>query len=179
MGLQVDIRQTVQKAAKLSGDLGIRTLDLQADISELSDRVTEQAATIEAIGGEVIQLGQDGDDVAGAAYDTKQKAADARRVIADSSRQLSGATADVVSLIEQVSRIHASLGAFNDALSTVSHVTGVISGIASQTNLLALNATIEAARAGEAGRGFAVVASEVKKLAQERSEEHTSELQSH
>src|SRR5437588_3173527 len=37
--------------------------------------------------------------------------------------------------------------------------------ITSEINILALNATIEAARAGDAGRG--------------RSEEHTSELQSH
>ena len=88
-------------------------------------------------------------------------------MIDDSSRQLSGATANVVELIDQVSHIHAALGGFNEALETVAHVTSVISGIASQTNLLALNATIEAARAGDAGRGFAVVASEVKKLANE------------
>ena len=43
------------KVAKLSGDLGIRTLDLQADISELADRVTQQARTIEAISGMTAQ----------------------------------------------------------------------------------------------------------------------------
>ena len=42
--------QTVVKAAKLSGDLGIRTLDLQADIAALAERVTEQADTVERIG---------------------------------------------------------------------------------------------------------------------------------
>ncbi|MGV3770241.1 MAG: methyl-accepting chemotaxis protein [Sphingobium phenoxybenzoativorans] len=155
------------KAAKLSGDLGLRTLDLQADISELAERVAEQAGTIETIGGEAIRLAHEGDSVAGAAHEARQQATAARSVIEDSSRQLSEATVNVVDLIEQVSRIHASLGSFNDALNTVAHVTGVISGIASQTNLLALNATIEAARAGDAGRGFAVVASEGKKLAQE------------
>ncbi|WP_336958218.1 methyl-accepting chemotaxis protein [Sphingobium aquiterrae] len=155
------------KAAKLSGDLGIRTLDLQADITELAERVTDQAGTIEAIGGNAVRLASDSEDVAAAALEAREKAITAKAVIEDSSRQLSGATVDVVDLIDEVSRIHASLGAFNEALSTVGHVTGVISGIASQTNLLALNATIEAARAGDAGRGFAVVASEVKKLAQE------------
>jgi methyl-accepting chemotaxis protein len=155
------------KAAKLSGDLGIRTLDLQADITELAERVTDQAATIETIGNSTIRLASDSQNVAAAAHEARKKAIAAKAVIEDSSRQLSGATGDVVDLIDQVSQIHASLGAFNEALTTVGHVTSVISGIASQTNLLALNATIEAARAGDAGRGFAVVASEVKKLAQE------------
>lgn len=163
----MSIAQTVMKAAKLSGDLGIRTLDLQADIAELADRVTEQAATIEKLSAEVVRVSRQGENVAGAASDAQQKAADARHVIDDSAEQLGAATSNVVDLIEQVGRIHQSLDGFREALSTVSHVTGVISGIASQTNLLALNATIEAARAGDAGRGFAVVASEVKKLAQE------------
>ncbi|MDX3910056.1 MAG: methyl-accepting chemotaxis protein [Sphingobium sp.] len=162
-----DISQTIKRAAKLSGDLGIRTLDLQADISELADRVTDQARTIEAISSEAVQLAQDSANVSSAANDAQQQARAARGVIEDSNKQLGEATANVVDMIEQVSRIHDSLGGFNEALATVAHVTSVISGIASQTNLLALNAAIEAARAGDAGRGFAVVASEVKKLAQE------------
>ena len=155
------------KVAKLSGDLGIRTLDLQADISELAERVTQQARTIEAISGAATQLSQDGDRVALAGQDAREKAIAARAIIDDSGRQLSTAALNFVDLIEQVSRIHARLDGFGEALKTVAHVTSVISGIASQTNLLALNATIEAARAGDAGRGFAVVAAEVKKLAQE------------
>jgi methyl-accepting chemotaxis protein len=163
----LDIAATVRKAAKMSGELGIRTLDLQADITELAERVTAQATTIETIGGEAVRLADDGTDVARAAEEARRSTAAARLVIEDSTRQLSDASINVVDLIDQVSRIHASLGAFNEALASVSHVTQVISGIASQTNLLALNATIEAARAGDAGRGFAVVAGEVKKLAQE------------
>jgi methyl-accepting chemotaxis protein len=163
----VDIANTVKTGAKLAGDLGIRTLDLQADIAELADRVTEQASTIETIGSAAVQLADDGGKVADAASEARRSTAAARSVIEDSSRQLSDASVNVVDLIDQVSRIHASLGSFNEALASVSAVTAVISGIASQTNLLALNATIEAARAGDAGRGFAVVASEVKKLAQE------------
>ena len=52
----MDIAATVRKAAKMSGELGIRTLDLQADITELAERVTAQAETIEAIGGEAVRL---------------------------------------------------------------------------------------------------------------------------
>ncbi|WP_253340249.1 methyl-accepting chemotaxis protein [Sphingobium sp. OAS761] len=155
------------KVARLSGDLGIRTLDLQADISELADRVTHQAHTIEAISGAATQMSQDGESVSLAGQDARAKAVAARGIIDDSGRQLSAANHNFVDLIAQVSRIHDRLDGFGEALKTVAHVTSVISGIASQTNLLALNATIEAARAGDAGRGFAVVAAEVKKLAQE------------
>ncbi len=162
-----NVARAVMKVAKLSGDLGIRTLDLQADIGELATRVTQQARTIEAISGAAAQLSQDGERVSLAGQDAREKAVAARAIIDDSGRQLSAANMNFVDLIEQVSRIHARLDGFGEALKTVAHVTSVISGIASQTNLLALNATIEAARAGEAGRGFAVVAAEVKKLAQE------------
>ncbi|MEA3388729.1 methyl-accepting chemotaxis protein [Sphingobium sp. CCH11-B1] len=155
------------KVAKLSGDLGIRTLDLQADISELAERVTQQARTIEAISGAATQLSRDGDSVSLAGEDARHKAVAARAIIDDSGRQLSAANHNFVDLIEQVNRVHSRLDGFGEALKTVAHVTSVISGIARQTNLLALNATIEAARAGDAGRGFAVVAAEVKKLAQE------------
>lgn len=165
--LTTGIDRTIEKAARLSGDLGIRTLDLQADIAELAGRVTAQAATIESIGSEAVRLAVDGQDVSDAANDAQHKARAASAMIDDSSRQLTEATVNVVDMIAQVSRIHDSLGGFTEALATVAHVTSIISGIASQTNLLALNATIEAARAGDAGRGFAVVASEVKKLAQE------------
>lgn len=155
------------QVARLSGDLGIRTLDLQADISALAERVTNQARTIESISGEAARLSRDSDSVSQAGHDAREKARAAHIIIQDSGHQLNQANGNFVELIEQVSLIHDRLDGFNDALKTVAHVTSVISGIASQTNLLALNATIEAARAGDAGRGFAVVASEVKKLAQE------------
>src|SRR3546814_2958364 len=99
-------------------------------------------------------------------------------------------------MIDLVVGLDHRLNALGEALGLVGTLSGTIDALARQTDYLALNATIEAARAGEAGRGFRVVAGEVKKLAQdtravtgdidrrirllndERSEEHTSELQS-
>ena len=159
--------QTIASAARISGELGIRTLDLQADISELAQRVTAQAATIDSVGGEANRLARDVGGVDDAAREARDATGAAHTVIVNSSMQLSDATTDVVDLIAQVSRIHDGLGDFNSALAEVGQVSATINAIAQQTNLLALNATIEAARAGDAGRGFAVVASEVKKLASE------------
>jgi methyl-accepting chemotaxis protein len=161
------LADTVRKAASLSGELGIRTLDLQANIAALAERVTEQAATVERIGLDADRLERDQQAVSNAAREAKEKASAANGVIDDSTRKLSAANADVVDLIDQVSQIHAGLGSFNAALASVAQVTEAISRITGQVNLLALNATIEAARAGDAGRGFAVVAQEVKKLALE------------
>ena len=163
----MSLRDTVRKAAKLSGDLGIRTLDLQANIAALAGRVVEQAETVERIGTDADRLERDQQNVSIAAREAKEKASAAHGVIDDSSRRLSVANANVVELIDQVSQIHAGLGSFNAALASVAQVTEAISRITGQVNLLALNATIEAARAGDAGRGFAVVAQEVKKLALE------------
>lgn len=131
------VAKAVMKVAKLSGDLGIRTLDLQADISELADRVTQQAQMIEAISGAAGQLSRDGDSVALAGQDAREQAIAARAIIDDSGRQLSAANSNFVDLIDQVSHIHARLDGFGEALRTVAHVTSMISGIASQTNLLA------------------------------------------
>ncbi len=158
---------TVQNAARQAGDLVIRTLDLQADIAALAERVTDQAATLEVLGKEAGRLSRDSDGVTQATREARHKSADARIVVESSREQLAAASGNVGDLIAQVERIHQELGDFNGALEDVGRISAMIGGIASQTNLLALNATIEAARAGDAGRGFAVVASEVKKLAQE------------
>jgi len=163
----VKLADTVRSAAKLSGALGLRTLDLQANVTELAERVTEQATTLVQIGVEADRLEMDQQSVSRAAREAKGKAAAAHGVIDDSAQRLSVATADVVDLIDQVSAIHAGLGSFNVALDTVAQVTRAISRITRQVNMLSLNATIEAARAGDSGRGFAVVAQEVKKLALE------------
>jgi len=168
MTMRADVSETtIKQAARMSGELGIRTLDLQADIAALAERVTAQAATIDEVGQDANILSGDVDNVAAAARDSRNDTAAAKVVIKDSTAQLGTATGDVVDLIEQVSHIHDGLGSFNNALSEVGYISASINVIAKQTNLLALNATIEAARAGDAGLGFGVVASEVKKLAGE------------
>lgn len=161
------LETTIVKVAGNVGDLGMRTLGLQADIAELADRVTDQASMLETLEEAAIGLAKSSDQVETKMIAARTQAATARSVVDTSSQQLASASHNVSELIEQVSRIHHGLDGFNDALSSVGHTSKIISAIASQTNLLALNAAIEAARAGDAGRGFAVVASEVKKLAQE------------
>ncbi len=169
-GGAMTIDTIVKQAARRSGALGLKTLDLQADIAALSARVTEQATTIATIGDEAKTLVADVDNIATAVVDMRDKSAAVHSVIEDSGVQLNAATGDVVDLIAQVTHIHEGLGDFNSALDDVARITAAINAIAKQTNLLALNATIEAARAGDAGRGFAVVASEVKKLAGETAQ---------
>src|SRR5437870_884491 len=102
-------QQTIMKAARMSGELGLRTLDLQADIAELATRVTEQASTISTIRGEADRLSENGQNVALAAQDARQNATAARGVIHDSNRRLSSATTNVLDLIDQVTQIHAGL----------------------------------------------------------------------
>jgi methyl-accepting chemotaxis protein len=161
------LESTIVRVAGTVGDLGIRTLDLQADIAELADRVTDQAAMLETLEEAAIGLAASSDQVGQKVDVARAQAETARSVVDTSSQQLASASHNVSELIDQVSRIHRGLDGFNEALASVGHTSQMISAIASQTNLLALNAAIEAARAGDAGRGFAVVASEVKKLAQE------------
>jgi methyl-accepting chemotaxis protein len=159
--------KAITAAARVSGDVGLQTRDLEGDITSIAARVTQQAQTLQHIDHDTADLARQQAAITIAAEQALEQALQARSAIGDSTQRLRHSTQDVVDLIDHVSTIQTQLGGFNDALSAVSTVASSISKITSQTNLLALNATIEAARAGDAGRGFAVVAQEVKKLAQE------------
>ncbi len=159
--------EAISAAARVSGDVGLQTRDLEGDITSLAARVTQQAETLQHIDKDTQALAEQQTAITLAAEQALAQAQQARAAISDSTSRLRHSTLDVVGLIDHVSTIQTRLGGFNSALTSVSTVANSIGKITSQTNLLALNATIEAARAGDAGRGFAVVAQEVKKLASE------------
>jgi aerotaxis receptor len=123
-----------------------------AAISELSDRTTEHAASLEESAASLTQLTS---SVARNSQSTIQAARLAQESL---DRTLHGR--------EVVGHLNVAMNEISDVSKRIGEIVGIIDSIAFQTNLLALNAAVEAARAGEQGRGFAVVAEEVRNLAQ-------------
>ncbi len=131
----------MQATARDMSGFAVRTGDQTADVSDFSDRTTQN---VEAVAAAVEEL------VAS---------------VSEVSRQVGEAERIVSNAVDEASSTSQTMQNLAGAATRIGEVVRLINSIASQTNLLALNATIEAARAGEAGRGFAVVASEVKNLA--------------
>jgi methyl-accepting chemotaxis protein len=145
----------VHDIANAAGTLRDATDEIMSGANDLSQRSTEQAATLK----ETLDLS---DDLTKTVSDTARKAQAADKSATD-ARQLANQTADVMNdMMQGMERIETSTRKIGD-------IVGLIEQIAFQTNLLALNASVEAARAGEHGRGFAVVADEVRRLAQSAS----------
>lgn len=131
---------------------------------DLSQGASEQAATIEQISAQMVQMTNQTHHNAENATQANQLAVAAR----------DGAEAGDKRMTEMVG----AMRGIEDASNSISKIIKVIDEIAFQTNLLALNAAVEAARAGVHGKGFAVVAEEVRNLAARsaRAAKETTEM---
>lgn len=147
-GLTGIVASLQDNAAKLR----TATREIQAGASDLADRTTHQASTLEETSAATEELARSVADNAARAEQARISAASAQ-ANADHSAQVARNATEAMGQIVQSSQ-------------RISEIISLIDDIAFQTNLLALNASVEAARAGDAGKGFAVVASEVRRLAQ-------------
>jgi methyl-accepting chemotaxis protein len=160
-------QNAISIVARNCGALAIECSDVSGYVAGVSERISSNLKTLDALEDVTSRLLQDQARVAEStdearilAEQAREKLSEGREAIEDTIGIFSGLTDLVVQLGERMS-------GFAEAMSRVQNVSTSIERIAYRTNMLALNATIEAARAGEAGRTFAVVAAEVKKLAQE------------
>ena len=126
--------------------------DISSDIERLTQRSSEQAASLEETAQSMEEMTVTVKRNADNAHIAEQLAAEAR----DQAERGGNVAGRAVSAMAEI----------NTSSQRIADIIGVIDAIAFQTNLLALNAAVEAARAGEQGRGFAVVATEVRNLAQ-------------
>jgi len=139
-----------------SKGLKVATTEIAGGASDLSDRTSKQAATIEQTSAAMEEL-------AAVVQKNAQRARDAAVNAGHVTETAEQGGAVMHQATEAMERITTSSA-------KISNIIGLIDDIAFQTNLLALNASVEAARAGEAGKGFAVVAVEVRRLAQSAAE---------
>ena len=150
------LSEIVADVQATSRGLKSATEEIMHGASDLSERTTRQAASIEETSASVEQLSEIVANNAQQARQASENSFSAVRTAEEGGRVMATATEAMDRILQSSNQI--------------STIIGVIDDIAFQTNLLALNASVEAARAGEAGKGFAVVAIEVRRLAQSAAE---------
>ncbi len=149
-------REIVSKVRDSARAIQVGTTEIAKGNDSLSQRTTEQAASLEETAASMEEMAGTISMNANNAHQANELAERARGEAVEGS----AVVGDAVQAMERIS----------DSSSRISDIISMIDGIAFQTNLLALNAAVEAARAGEQGRGFAVVAGEVRTLAQRSAE---------
>ncbi|HEY0625215.1 MAG TPA: methyl-accepting chemotaxis protein [Allosphingosinicella sp.] len=155
----------INTVARNCGSLAIECSDVSGYVAGVSDRISSNLKTLDALEeitsrllADQARVADSTDEARVLAEQAREKLGQGRSAIEDTIKIFSGLTDLVVQLGDR-------MAGFAEAMGQVQNVSSTIETIANKTNMLALNATIEAARAGEAGRSFAVVAAEVKKLA--------------
>jgi len=162
-----------ETAAKARNDLAD---EFDNRIGQIVNELAAAASQMIASAGELHGSAQGADKRAGTVASAAERTSGNTQTVASAAeeltssireihRQVSDASTDTQSAVEEANTTRQTVSDLAEAVSQISEVVSLIQSIAEQTNLLALNATIEASRAGDAGKGFAVVASEVKALA--------------